>query len=254
MAMRVLSLVGLCLFFVACQLTESQTPIVVFAASSLTDAFIAIETAYESANPNQDVIINFAGSQILRSQLELGGSADVFAPADAIYLNTLIDEATRLKIAQNEMVIVVPTANPASIISFADLAQVDLQLVLAGEDVPAGRYARQIVSDLASHPDAPPNFAEAVLGNVVSAETNIRQALTKVRLGEADAAIVYRSDVTPDVKMIPLPQGFNVTVVYEVGVPFSAENPTGGSQFIQFVRSPAGQTILAEWGLQPLEQ
>jgi molybdate transport system substrate-binding protein len=240
----------------ACSGSAQPEQLVVFAAASLTDAFTEITTAFETQNPDVNVVLNFAGSQVLRSQLAFGGTADLFAPADPGYLAEVVTAESVVTFAANQLALIVPFANPANIISYADLAQPGVRLVLAAPEVPAGAYAATLIANLQDAPDVDAQFAARVTANVVSAETNVRQVVTKVRLGEADAGIVYRSDVTPavtgEVTMVPLPELYNVVTQYALGIPTTTENPAGAARLIAFILSGAGQEILARWGLQPL--
>jgi molybdate transport system substrate-binding protein len=139
-----------------------------------------------------------------------------------------------------------------------DLAQPGLKVILANEQVPAGAYARQVLEKLSADAAYGPGFGGTVLDNVISNEENIRQVMAKIRLGEADAAIVYRSDVTPEVvgevKTIEIPTEFNVTATYPLVALDGAQEPELARQFVAFVLSPEGQRILVRWGLLPAEE
>jgi molybdate transport system substrate-binding protein len=169
----------------------------VFAAASLTDAFGRIAEAFEAAHPGVTVAFNFAGSQALRTQIEEGAAADVFASANFAELETLIASGHITAedgqfFAGNRLVVIVPQDNPAEIESLADLARPGVKLVLTAEEVPVGRYARQALDNLNAQLGA--DFAVSVLANVVSNEDNVKQVVAKVSLGEADAGIVYSTD------------------------------------------------------------
>src|SRR4030042_1884464 len=231
----------------------------VFAAASLTDAFEEIGNAFEAANPGVKVNFNFAGSQILRTQLEQGAAADIYASADHKNMDALIEE--NLVIANsyhdytsNGLVVVLPPGNPAKLESLKDLANPDIKLVLADESVPAGKYARQILFNMSQNPEYGKDFETDVLANVVSNETDIRQVVTKVELGEADAGIVYVSDAVaaPELITIPIPVQFNIIAKYPIAILANSSNPGLAGSFIAYLISPAGQAILDKWGFNPI--
>jgi len=236
--------------------------VVVFAAASLTDAFQEIAQRFQAQHPGATVTFNFAGSSALRTQLAQGAKADVFASADQKNMRGAQEDGTIAGEPQifvrNRPVVVVPASNPASIAEFKDLAKPGLRLVLEAKDVPIGNYARQILAKASEDSRYGADFADRVLGNVVSEETNVKAALTKVALGEADATFVYVSDVTPDVRdkvrIVDVPDEFNVVAEYSIALVKEAPNPAGGQAFIDFVLSPEGQAILQKWGFTPIER
>jgi molybdate transport system substrate-binding protein len=242
---------------------QAQDSLTIFAAASLTEAFREVGDAFEAGHPGSEVTFNFAGSQQLALQIQQGARAGVFASADERQMAKVIaaglvtgDEATTF--ARNSMIAIVPGDNPGGVDSLHDLARPGLKLVLAGEQVPAGAYARQVLARLSADATYGPRFGPAVLANVISNEENIRQVVAKIRLGEADAAIVYRSDVTPDVadevQTIDIPAAFNVTATYPLAVLETAQDPELARQFVAFVLSPEGQRILVRWGLLPAQE
>jgi molybdate transport system substrate-binding protein len=239
---------------------NNSTQLTVFAAASLTESFIAIANEFEANHPGVEVWLNFAGSQTLRLQIEQGARADVFASANqehagALLTANLIEES--IIFAHNQLVVIVPAANPASIETLADLAQSDIKFILAGPTVPAGHYARQVLANLDTNPTLGPEFSRRVLNNLVSEEDTVKAVVSKVRLGEADAGIVYVSDVTPAVashlSTLTIPRAYNVVADYPIAVVSDSDQPDLARQFIDFVLSPQGQTILANHGLQPIE-
>lgn len=244
---------------VACGGTSAAGPrtLTVFAAASLTDAFTEIGQAFEAEHAGVIVVFNFGGSQNLRTQIEQGAPADVFAAANTKEMDTLVSQslvdtdAPRIFLT-NQLVVILPPDNPADITSLQDLSQTGLKLVLAAEEVPAGRYARRILENLNATFGA--EFSAQVLANVVSNEDNIRQAVTKVQLGEADASIVYRSDAVaaPDLQQIEIPPEFNVLAEYPIARLVESANSDLADEFIAYLLSPAGQATLAKWGFMPL--
>lgn len=221
----------------------------VFAASSLTEAFQELEGAFEAAYPEIDVVPIFAGSQVLRLQIEQGARADVFASADQRHLDALMRAGLVTGggvFAGNELVVIVPRDNPAAIATFADLPRAR-RLVIGTEHVPAGQYARLALRRAATQRGA--DFEAAVLESVASEESNVRLARAKVELGVADAAIVYRTDAVPGrVRVVPLPDGANVRADYLMGALTAAANPEGAELWIDFAASQTGQDIMTRRG------
>ncbi|MGH2548937.1 MAG: molybdate ABC transporter substrate-binding protein [Thermomicrobiales bacterium] len=230
----------------------------VFAASSLTDAFNAIGEDLEAANPGLDLVFNYAGSQALVTQLSEGASADVFASANTSQMKAATEAGVisgdSSIFAQNKLAIVVPKDNPAGIASFADLGKDGVKLVLAAADVPVGQYGRVAIcnagADTATYGDG---FVESVAGNVVSNETNVKNVLAKVQLGEADAGIVYVTDVTSevaaDVTLIDIPTDINVIAKYPVAA-VEGGDTVSADAFISYLLSADGQATLASFGFQ----
>jgi molybdate transport system substrate-binding protein len=238
-------------------LNSQPRMLTVYAAASLTDAFTEMGETFEASHPEVTVAFNFGGSQNLRTQIEQGAPADVFAPAntkemDALVAGDFVDTDTATVFLTNQLVMILPQANPAGIVSLEDLAKPGLKLVLAAEEVPAGRYAREALENLNGIFGA--EFKEKVLANVVSNEDNIRQAVTKVQLGEADASIVYVSDAiaVPDLQRIEIPAEMNVTAEYPIALLAESENTELANDFIDYVLSPGGQAVLQKWGFTPI--
>jgi molybdate transport system substrate-binding protein len=240
----------------AAEVPRIHGELTIFTAASLTEAFREMAAEIERANPGTKLTFNFAGSPTLRMQLAQGARADVFASADEPNMSGAEKDGTisgEPKIfARNMLVVVAPTKNPAGIETLQDLTKPKLKLVLTNKDVPVGNYARQALGKLSHDPTHGPDFATRVLSNLVSEETNVKQVASKVQLGEADAGIVYSTDVTPAlrsaVRVIEIPPEFNVIAKYPLAVVKDASNETGARAFVDYVLSPAGQTILARHG------
>jgi molybdate transport system substrate-binding protein len=240
----------------AAEVPRIQGELTVFTAASLTDAFKEIAAQIERANPGTKLTFNFAGSPTLRTQLAQGARADVFASADEPNMygaerdGTISGEPQIF--ARNLLVVVVPANNPAGINTLHDLAKPKLKLVLTNKDVPVGNYARQALDKMSRDPAFGKDFSTRVLANLVSEETNVKQVVSKVQLGEADAGIVYATDVTPAigsaVRVIQIPPEFNVIAKYPIAAVKGARNALGARAFIEYVLSPAGQAILARYG------
>ena len=237
------------------RVTGSMT---VFAAASLTDSFNEIATAFKAANPGVDVTFNFAGSSALRAQLDQGAPADVFASADTNQMTSAAQNGdtvdTGKLFVHNTPVVITPKDNPAGITSLADLKKPGIKLVLAAPEVPIGNYARQVLANASKDAAYGTSFADDVLRNLASNEANVKGVVAKVQLGEADAGIVYGTDVTPSVagalNRIDIPAAVNVVADYPIAVTKEAKNPKAAQAFIDFVLSNAGQTILEKWGFQ----
>ena len=216
----------------------------VFAGASLTDAFEAIGAAFEIEHPNVSVTFSFAGSQALATQIVEGAPADVLASANQSQMDR-VDDAGLLSggpqtFAENRLTIAVERGNPTLVEGLQDLGTEDLKVVLAAEEVPAGEYARAAL-DAAGVPVDP-----------VSLETDVRAVLTKVTLGEADAGIVYESDLATarhEVDGVEIPDDQNVTATYPIAVLSDAPNPGAAAAFVAYVMSDAGQQRLEEFGL-----
>jgi molybdate transport system substrate-binding protein len=229
----------------------------VYAAVSLTDAFTEMGTAFETSHPGVSVAFNFGGSQNLRTQIEQGAPVDVFASAsakeiDALVAQDMIPSGAPKVFLTNQLVVILPEENPAGVASLEDLGKPGLKLVLAAEEVPAGRYAREILEKLNAMFGA--EYRDKVLANVVSNEDNIRQAVTKVQLGEADASIVYVSDAVavPELQKIQIPAEMNVVAEYPVARLGGSPNLDLAKDFIEYVLSPDGQATLEKWGFSPV--
>jgi molybdate transport system substrate-binding protein len=228
----------------------------VFAASSLTDVFGEIETAFEADHPGVDVVFSFGGSSTLATQLSEGAPADVFASANTKQM-TVAQEAGRIAgpvrtFAKNRLVVIVPADNPAQIQSLHDLANSGILLVVAAPGVPVRDYTDTMLERLAAVAGYGAEYQQAVLANIVSEEENVRQVTAKVALGEADAGIVYLSDVTPDIAgdvlTIPIPDAYNTIATYPIALTDDTAVPELAQAFVDYVLSDAGQATLVRWG------
>ncbi len=238
--------------------TEAVT-LTVFAASSLTDAFTELGQVFEGQHPGVTVQFNFSASSDLATQLAEGAPGDVFASANTRQME---NAAVAGRIASepvnfltNRLVLIVPADNPAGMETLADLANAGVKFVTAAPDVPIRGFTDQMLDKAAADPAYGLEFKTAVLTNLVSEEANVRQLAAKVVLGEADAGVVYKSDVTPDitdqVKVIEIPQVLNVVAVYPIAAITDSASPETARAFIEFVLSERGQAVLAKWGFGP---
>jgi molybdate transport system substrate-binding protein len=239
--------------------TPEPRTLTVFAASSLTDAFTEMGKNFETANMNVTVTFNFAGSGTLRTQLEQGATADVFASAnqtemDKLITDSLVAENSSKIFLMNSLLVILPANNPVNIQTLQDLSHKGIKLVLGDTTVPAGKYARQILSNLDKDPAFSSTFSAQVLANVVSNETNVKQVVAKVQLGEADAGIVYVSDAVAslELKTIEFPAADNVIAKYPIAVLTNSPQSDLAISFIAYVLSSDGQAILKKWGFIPV--
>lgn len=228
----------------------SEDAVVVFAAASLREAFTAFASELKRAHPGVTVTFNFAGSQELRTQLEHGAAADVVACADA----RTMDELARAKLvgapalfARNTPVVVVAPEAVATVKSFAELPRAR-RIVIGTPEVPIGRYTGQILERADAALGA--GFKDRVLAKVASRELNVKQVLAKVKLGEADAGIVYNTDArtAPELGVLAIPAELNVIADYPLALSAAPAHPTLARAFVALVRSPAGQAALAKAG------
>jgi len=215
----------------------------VFAAASLTAAFTELGQQYTSANGGTKVTFNFAGSQALATQIQQSAPADLFASADIPNMDKVKDLVrTPQNFASSQLQIVVEKGNPKGVMGLDDLANPDLKVVLAAPDVPAGKYAAQILGKA------------NVTVKPVSEEDNVKAVVTKVSLGEADAGIVYVTDVTAGgdkVEGVEIPETQNVLATYPIATVKASKNADMAQAFMELVLSAEGQQVLKQYGFLP---
>ena len=222
-----------------------HTRLNVFAAASLTASFKAIGAAFQVAHPNVELAFNFAGSPALVQQIREGAPADVFASADEATMEKLVGAravtgAPRI-FAGNELQIAVAKGNPHRIAGLSDLEKPGLVVVLCGDTVPCGRYGLEAFAKAG---------AKAPAG---SRELDVKAVLNKVALGEADAGLVYATDVRAardKVDGVDIPMAHNVVVRYPIAALRDANHVEDARAFIAFVLSDPGTKILGEYGFQ----
>jgi molybdate transport system substrate-binding protein len=221
----------------------SPAEIKVFAAASLTAAFNELGPRFTAANGGTKVTFNFAGSQALATQIQQGAPADVFASADVANMDKVKDLVGDPQVfASNVLQIVVEQGNPKGVKGLGDLANPDLKVVLAAPDVPAGRYAEQALDKV------------GVTVKPVSQEDNVKAVVTKVSLGEADAGIVYVTDVTAGgdkVEGVDIPAEQNVVATYPIATVKASTAQDQAQAFMDLVRSAEGQQVLNKYGFLP---
>jgi molybdate transport system substrate-binding protein len=219
--------------------------VTVFAAASLTESFTQLGKDFEAANPGSKVTFNFAGSSALATQINQGAPADVFAAASPATMKAVIDAGnaagTPSVFVRNQLVIVVPKGNPKAITGLADLTKPGLKVALCAEQVPCGAAAKTALA------------AAKVTLTPVTLEQDVKQALSKVKLGEVDAALVYRTDAkaaASDVDGLEFPESAGAINDYPIVAVKNAPNQAGAAAFVAYVKSDKGRAVLNQAGFQ----
>jgi molybdate transport system substrate-binding protein len=255
----VLGLFPLTLFparFLGCQREEPATgeperELVVFAATSLKDAFTELGVDFRRAHPGVDLRLNFAGTQELHTQLEHGAPADIFASADQRHMKELSQAGRVLEpqiFARNEPVLAVSSEKRAQIRQFSDLPFAG-RIILGVPEVPIGRYSLAILDR--ANATLGSDFRARVEAKIISRELNVRQVLAKISLGEADAGIVYRSDAHAAgerVAVLPIPSELNVIAEYPIALVRGARHPNLAREWLAAVSSENGRAKLRAAG------
>jgi molybdate transport system substrate-binding protein len=231
----------------------------VFAAASLTEAFGEIGQDFTAAHPGTEVVFNFAGSNQLATQIGAGAPGDVFASANNTQMNMAIESGriisgTQRTFVRNRLVVITPADNPAGLTVLADLAVPGTKIVFAAQEVPVGQYTLDFLDKAAADGALGAGYKDAVIANVVSYEENVRAVLAKIVLGEADAGVVYTSDVgaaAEDVNQIEIPDALNTIASYPIAALNDSPNPKLAQQFVDYVLAPEGQQDLAVYGFIP---
>ena len=239
------------------QTRHSNKTLIIFTAASLVEPYIDIGEQFKLLNPDVELTFNFAGSQQLAHQLAQGAPCDIFASADTLQMEAIIKTGRIISqspqiFTHNNLVVIFPTENPASIQILQDLSKQGLKLVLAAEAVPVGNYSQQFLTKASQDPAFTEGFRREVLDNVVSYESNVKAVLSKVLLGEADSGIVYTSDINDNnisqLGILPIPEELNVLADYLIAPLMDSQHPELAQDFIAFVLSPTGQKILSNHG------
>lgn len=225
--------------------TEPGAVLTVSAASSLTEVFTALGDRFEAENPGVDVRLNFGGSSALAEQIVAGAPVDVFAAASSTTMAEVVDAGDAgepVDFATNRLAVAVPVGNPAGVRDVSDLARPGLSVVVCAPDVPCGAAASQLLQENAL--DVTP----------VSLEPDVRSVLTKVVADEADAGVVYVTDVAAaagTVESVDIPVARNVPTTYPIAVIEGSTAPELGRSFVALVTSPEGRRALAVAGFGP---
>lgn len=220
-----------------------RSTIVVFAAASLKKAFTEIGERFTTDNPGSQVEFSFAGSADLVTQLTQGASADVFASADTKNMDRAaaagLLSGTPVNFASNTLEIVVAPGNPKNITSLTDLAQPGLLVVTCAPQVPCGSATKKVQQ------------AAGVMLNPVSEESAVTDVLNKVRTGQADAGLVYVTDVMvagDAVTGVAFPESAAAGNTYPVAVLKDSKHPEVARKFVDLVTGDAGQNVLFSYG------
>jgi len=217
----------------------------VFAAASLTESFTKIGKAFEAANPGATVTFNFAGSSALATQINQGAPADVFASAAPANMKAVTDagngEGSPTTFVKNQLVIAVPKGNPKGITGLADLTKPGVKVALCAVQIPCGAAAKKALD------------AAKIAITPVTLEQDVKGALSKLKLGEVDAALVYRTDAraaASDVDGVEFPESAGAINEYPIIVLKRAHNKAGAQAFIAYVQSDTGKSVLTAAGFQ----
>jgi molybdate transport system substrate-binding protein len=220
-----------------------QITLHVLAAASLTEAFTEMGADFAADHPGVKVVFDFAGSQDLVAQIGQGAPADVVATADTSSMGDLAAAVSDPRtFATNQLAIVVAPGNPAGVTGLPSLSDTALKVVLAAPEVPAGKYAQDVLA------------GAGVTLKPVSLEVSVKGVVTKVALLEADAGIVYVTDVraaADEVTGVAIPADVNVTAQYPIATLEESGAPAQAQAFVDYVLSPAGQQTLQSLGFGP---
>lgn len=240
-----------------CRPATQQTTLRVFAAASLTDAISEVGTAFEATHPNVSVRYNFAGSSVLATQIIEGAQPAVFLSANDAQAQRIVNAGltagTLHPFTANQLVVAIPLANPGGIAQLDDLTNPNLMLVTAADGVPIRSYTDTMLGRIAQQ-----GFDVAALrANIVSEETNVRQVVGKIALGEADAAIVYQSDVTLQIAdavtaLDIIPTDANVRTTYPAVI-LPGQQLELAQAYVEFLQSDEAQAIFTTWGFLPID-
>lgn len=219
---------------------SGEDAVTVYAAASLTEVFTELGDGFQAAHPGVRVAFNFGGSSALAQQIDQGAPADVFAAASPATMEQVADSVDRpVTFARNRLEIAVPRGNPAGIAGLADFGREEVEIALCAQQVPCGAAAGEVFrrAGVTARPD--------------TLEQDVKAALTKVRLGEVDAALVYRTDVRAaggEVEGIEFPEAAQAVNDYPIAP--LVRGAQRGRQFVDFVLSDAGRAALTGAGFE----
>jgi molybdenum ABC transporter molybdate-binding protein len=233
--------------------TDAAGTVQAYVAANATEPFGELITDFEKAHPGSHAAASYTGTQILYTQIQQGAPADLFFSADLGHVQQA-KAAGYIKayypISITREVVVVPKNNPASIHGLQDLQRKGVKLIIGVAQVPIGIYTRKVLSN--AEAQYGPDFSKKVLANVVSMETDVKQVLQKVALGDADAGIVYVTDVNPglakQLTVIAVPPSDVAVATNYAGVLTAAPNHTQATELLDFIRSAAGRRVWASYG------
>jgi len=270
---KVLSPILLFILFASSACTPQTAPVVptqtaagsnsltVLAAASLTESFSELGKLFEARNPGVKITFSYAGSQQLAQQLDQGVPADVFASASTKYMDAAITSKRVNKndtktFVKNRLVVIYPKGNPAGLKELKDLAKPGLKLDVANKAVPVGQYALDFLDKASKDAAFDAQFKDNVLKNVVSYEESVKSVVTKVMLDEADAGIVYVTDITIEaaskIGQLDIPDALNTVATYPIAPISDSKNADLAKAFVAWVLSPEGQAVMVKYGFLPV--
>lgn len=238
--------------------TTSARPVVASVAANLTRVFPALAEGFGRASGDHiKLVANYAGTQILLTQINQGAPSDLFVSADLKHMQMALREGvvrSYVPISRMLPVIIVPKSNPAGVHSLRDLGAKKVQLIIGVPNVPVGEYAREVFRN--ADKGYGPGFSAEVMHNVVADETNTAQVAQQVATGQAGAGVVYRTDVNPSiaskVTIIQIPPAYNLVATNYAGVVAHSAHAAVAARFLHFIVSPAGQKVMAQYGYKTI--
>lgn len=234
----------------------NSTELDIFAAASLTGAIVDLDKTFEAAHPGVHVMTNFDSSGTLETQIKNGAPADLFLPASDQNIQNLvkvnlIDNSSVTPYATNKLAIIVPADNPKGITELADLAKPGVKIVSEASSVPIRKYTEQMLTKLSTDVNYGPVFVQRFKRNIISEETNVAGATSKVALGAADAGVTYYSDVTKgladQIKVIEIPDKLNVVAKYSAGIVSDSPRQELAKEYIDLLTSEQGKKTLKDY-------
>ncbi|GAB3687068.1 molybdate ABC transporter substrate-binding protein [Actinocorallia lasiicapitis] len=227
-----------------CGGSDDKTTLNVFAAASLKESFTELETAFEAEHKDVDVVFNFGPSSGLAQQITQGAPADVFAAASPATMKTVTDASLAVSptvFVRNKLEIAVPPANPGKVTALKDLANPKIKVALCAVEVPCGAAAVKALE------------AAGLTVKPVTLEQDVKATLTKVQLGEVDAALVYKTDVIASgdkATSIAFPEADNAINDYPIAALSKAPEGELAKQFVELVLSAQGRGVLTKAGFE----
>lgn len=234
----------------------NATELDVFAAASLTGAIVDLNKVFEAAHPGVHVMTNFDSSGTLETQIKEGAPADLFLPASDQNIQNLVkakllDNSSVTPYATNKLAVIVPVDNPKGITGLADLGKTGVKIVSEVSTVPVRKYTEQMLTKLSNDVDYGPVFVKRFKRNIISEETNVAGATSKVALGAADAGVTYFSDVTKgladQINVIEIPDKYNVVASYSAGIISESPHKDLAKEYIDLLKSEQGKTTLKDY-------
>jgi len=241
-----------------CASAEEPKELTVFCGAGLAGAFNEIGQMYKNES-NVSVVFDFDGTQLLRTQIENGAYTDILVAPNEKNLNALKNEgllnnSSILLFARSWQALIVPKSNPAQIQNLSDLAKTGIKIVGGVKDLPITNITMQVLDKLSADPAYGSQYKEKVLANIVSQETNVNQIVSKIALGEADAAFVHKSEVSSEymdkVAIINIPEKYNVKSDYSIVMLNQTKVSGIAKRFIDLVKSTEGKAVLVRYGYE----